>query len=106
MYGRRSGIVEHLYSGEAFSLEKLERGAAASRQVVDPVREAELHYRGTRVAPADDGRSGRVRDGFCHPARTCRERLHLERAHRTVPEDRPGSFNFLRIRLDGLRPDV
>src|SRR3954449_4898424 len=106
MYGRRSGIVEHLHTWQALALQQLERCAAAGRQMVDAIAEAELLQRGTGVAATDDGRTGRVRDGFRHSARSCRERLHLERAHRTVPEDRPGSFNLFRIRLDGLRADV
>src|SRR3954471_23270160 len=106
MYGRRSGIVKHLHARQALALEQLERRAATGRQVVDPIGHPELLQRSAGVAAAYDGRTGRVRDGFCHSARSCRERLHLERAHWTVPEDRPGSFNLSRIGLDGLRSDI
>src|SRR4051794_38873208 len=105
-YGRRSGIVEHLHAGQAFAFEHLQRRAAARRQVVHAFGQSELVQGGAGVAAADDGRSGRVRDSFRHSARACRERLHLERAHWTVPEHRPGSFNLLGIRVDRLTADV
>ena len=39
-------------------------------------------------------------------ARAGRERLELERAHRAVPEDRPGAGDLLAVGLGGARTDV
>src|SRR4051812_42215077 len=55
MYGRRraSCIVERLHARQRLALEQLERRAAARRQPVDPVGQAELHECRAGVAAAD-----------------------------------------------------
>src|SRR3954454_2453319 len=92
MYWRRaSRIVERLHAGERLALEQLERRAAAGREVAHLVGEAEAHERGRGIAAADDGRATRACHSLRHRTRARCERLHLEGAHRTVPEHGSGA---------------
>src|SRR3954447_6078818 len=107
MYCRRpSGIVERLHAGQALALEQLERGAAAGREVVHLVPEAEAHQRRRRVAAADDRGAPRARHRLRHRARAGGERLHLEGAHRAVPEHRARARDFAAVRLRRAWADV
>ena len=93
--------------GSCLALDQLERRAAAGRQVRDLVGEAELLERRGRVAAADDGRPGRVRDRLGDRPRAGGERLELERAHRPVPEHGPGRARSLApYAARGARADV
>src|ERR671910_419374 len=47
--GRRSGVIERLHPGERASLEQLQGGAAARREVIDSIGEPEALERGGRV---------------------------------------------------------
>ena len=77
--------------GQLLALEQLERGAAARRDVGDLVGDAALVHGRDRVAAAHDrqrlGRGDRLGDR----QGSARERLRLEDAHRSVPEDRLGA---------------
>src|SRR5580693_3151953 len=84
---RDARAVERLYAGEHAPLYQLQRGAAAGRQMVDGVLQAEMGERGGRIAAADDGNARRARDSLGDRARALRKWLVLEGAHRTVPED-------------------
>ena len=66
------------------------RGAAAGRDVVDAVGEAELRDGGGAVAAADDGEPLRLGDRLGHGAGAGLEARVLEHAHRAVPEHGAG----------------
>src|SRR3954454_8770521 len=92
MYWRRaSGIVERLHAGQLLAFEQLERRTAAGRQVAHLVVEAETHERGRGVATAHDRGAAGAAHRLGHRARSGGERLHLEGAHRPVPEHRAGA---------------
>src|SRR3954469_3148312 len=107
MYGRLwSGVIQRLHSRELLALQQLERSSATGRQMCNAIGEAELGKSRGGIAPAHDRRARRLRDGLRHTARAGRERLHLERAHRPVPEDSPGGLHALRVEVDRLGPHV
>ena len=85
--GRSSRTV---HAGQLATLEELERGAAAGRDVGHPVGQALLGHRGDRIAAADhDGRAGvgALGEDPCDGLRAVGERRDLEDPERTVPED-------------------
>ena len=96
---RRPGHDEGLHSREGLALDQLQRRAAARRQVVHLVGEAELRER-RGASPRRRRRScrGASRDGLGDRARAGRERLELEGAHRAVPEDGAGLRDDLGVR--------
>src|SRR5262249_5451916 len=91
---------------QRLALDQLEGRAAARREVVDAVVEAELGQRRGAVAAADDRGSLRLGDGLGDRARAGGEGLELERAHRAVPEDRPRVGYDARVRLRRVAADV
>src|SRR5690349_1137401 len=102
MYGVRSAIgslllEQGLDARQFLPLEQLQRGATAGREPVDPVLESERAQRRDRVAAADHSRPRCRGDRLGDAARPRRERLHLEGAHRAIPEHGAGGRNRLRI---------
>ena len=94
-------IVQRLDPGQLPALQQLEGGAAARRQVVHVVGEAELRQRRGGVPAAHDRRPGRDRHSLRQRARARGERLELEGPHRPVPEDRAGAGDLLAECLRG-----
>src|SRR4029079_8160380 len=92
--------------GQLLALEQLERRPAAGRDPVDVVVEGELGDRADGVAAADDrvpiDRGDRLGDRF----RPSCERLPLEDAHRSVPEDRLRAADHLAEPRATVRADV
>lgn len=84
-------------------------GAAARRDIGNLVGQPELVDAGYRITAADE-RVGALRSGFGdrfgHGARTGREFVDLEHAHRTVPEDRLALEYLLAEDLLALVGDV
>src|SRR3954451_12931890 len=113
MYGVRSGIrgllvgVEQgLDARQLLSLQQLQRGAAAGRDPIDPVLEAEPVQRGDAVAAADHGGPRRRRDRLGDDAGAGGEGLHLESPHRPVPEHGAGVGDRVRVSLRRPWADV
>src|SRR5688572_13298321 len=119
MIGRRAGrsdargsamcvrcLSESLEPGQIAQLEQFERRAAASRDVVDLVVEAELCQRRGRIAATDNGERFRVGHCLSHRARTCGEAFVFEHAHRPVPEHRPRVHDDVAERSSRAGADV
>src|SRR4051794_1476206 len=101
MYGRLwSGVIQRLHSRELLALQQLERSPATGRQMCNAVGETELGKSGSGIATAHDRGARRLRDRLGHTARAGRERLHLEGAHRPVPEDRSCGLDALGVEVD------
>src|SRR5215470_3552384 len=80
-------LLEHGDAGQGLALEVLERRATAGGDVPERVfRQAELAHRSRRVAATHDGEPRSGRHGLGDALGACRERRHLEDAHRAVPE--------------------
>src|SRR4051812_28901262 len=113
MYGVRLGISGLLFGVEQgldarqlLSLQQLQRCSPSGRDPVDPVLQAELVQRRDRVAAADHGGPWRSGDRFGDGLGAGGERLHLEGAHRAIPEDGAGAGNRLRVAAGAARADV
>src|SRR5688572_30546964 len=107
MYGRRrSGIVERLHARQRLALEQLERCSAACGEVGHLVGQSKLREGRCRVASTDDGSSLRSCDRLGHGTSPGRKRLHLERAHRPVPEHRTGLLDLASVCLRRRAADV
>src|SRR3954451_4855751 len=103
---RAASATENLHSGEGLPLDQLWRRAAARGEMVDLVGETELGERSRAVAAAHDRRPRRCGDRLGDRPGARRERLQLERAHRPIPEYRPGPGDLLGIEPGAARPDV
>ena len=77
-------------AGQLVAGEELERGAAAGRDVAEPVGDAGLVRRRDRLAAADQGEAGAGGERVRHRAGAGVERRLLEDAERAVPEQRAG----------------
>ena len=77
--------------GQVAALDEFERRAAAGREEVDPVGQAEVLERAGAVATADDGEPGAVGDGLGDPAGPAGEPVVLDDAERPVPQHRAGA---------------
>ena len=89
--GRCARSCQRLHPGQRFALDQLERGAAAGRQMRDPVGQPEL----LRAPPPSRRRRRRSSPGAAATASaTARvpaaNGVELERPHRTVPEHGAG----------------
>jgi hypothetical protein len=90
MYGVRAGFTTGPPRRQRPAFDELQRCAAARGEMSTCV-EAELRERGGRVTAADDRHCRRGSHRLGHLAGPAGERLELEGAHGTVPEDRPAS---------------
>eukprot|EP00754_Rhynchopus_humris_P015103 Rhum_TRINITY_DN14425_c8_g1::Rhum_TRINITY_DN14425_c8_g1_i1::g.90072::m.90072 len=96
-----------LEAGQGLTLQQLQRSASASRHVRDLRRVARLLRSRRRVASADDGQHAlRLSQRLRHAPRAVAEVLHLEHAHRPVPDRRLRRRNRLREQRLRLGPDV
>ena len=81
-------MTQRSEAGQIAELEKLERRAAASRHMIDSVRDAELAHGRRAVTAADDSEAAAIRHRFRDGASPGREWSELEHTHRTVPQHR------------------
>ena len=98
--------LQHRHRRQCLALEEFEEGAAAGRDVADPVRHAELRDGGKRVAAAGDRERVALRDRFGDRLGAAGERVELEHAHRAVPEDGAGARDDRLQRRHRRRPEV
>src|SRR5262249_44330586 len=88
------------------SAEKLERRAAAGRNVRDLVGHARLLDGRDRIAAADDGRPVNGSDRASDCIRSRGEDANLENTHRSVPDERVRVGNQRAEQLDRRRSDI
>src|SRR5512132_4595302 len=88
--GRSRGDLQDGDTGQLATLDELEGGAPAGREVIEPaLQPVPLHGR-EAVATTDDRERARASDRGGDPAGPAAEWLELEDPHRTVPDDRLG----------------
>ena len=102
----RRGVLERLHAGQNLALDELERRAAAGREVIDAVLQAEARERGGRVAPAHHREARRGGNSLGDGARPGGERLQLESSHRPVPEHGARLPDHAGVPLSRGGPDV
>src|SRR5438105_4385789 len=114
-FRRERGYPFLLFAGEGFhagqfaTAEKFEGGAAPSRNMRDFVGHARLAHGGNRVSSPDDrscAAGGGFGNGFSDFEGALGEGGHLENAHRTVPDNRFGTGDFLFVGFNRFRAYV
>ncbi len=93
-------------AGEGLALEEFEARAAAGGDMAHLVAEAELIDRGSGIAAADDRSAFALRAGARNGFGALCESVHLENAHRAVPDDGLRFADRVAVDLRGLLADV
>src|SRR6478672_11898005 len=99
-------VRESRHPRQLLPAEKLERRAAAGRDVRHLVRNTRLRDGGDGITAADDCRALHCGDGLRDADRAGGELVDLEDAHRAVPDDGLRGANDVGVVRDGLRTDV
>src|SRR6266545_30427 len=84
---RRRARLQHRHRRQRLAFQEFEEGASGGRDIRDPVGNSELVDRGYRVGPAGDRERARSGDGFRQSLGPRGERVELEDADGTVPDD-------------------
>src|SRR5436190_13497457 len=101
-----SALLEDLDARQRLALQELERRPAARGEMVEGILEPETLHGEEAVSSTDDGERLRPGDRRRDAARSGGERLQLEDAHRSVPQDRARVRDRARELLHGAGPDV
>merc|ERR1719409_1295985 len=99
-------LVERGDAREHLALEQFEGSTATGGDVGHLVREASLFDRGDGVTTTNDGDTVEVGEGVRDGEGSLGEGIHLEDAHRAVPDDGLALVEFGLEALDRVRTDV
>ena len=101
-----AAFFQHLDAGKFLPFQQFQKGAAAGGNVADLGILAGAVHRRIGVAAADDGEGIGVGHRRDHGEGAAGKGVHLEDAHRAVPDDGLGVLQRLGEEGDGGRTDV